>query len=290
MALEARIRTEARRRAQPIARVRQILVFDRFLARVFATLGERAVAKGGVVLELRLARARTTRDIDLLISGNADDLLVVLRRACALDLDDFLSFVIDLDPDHPDIEGDGIVYEGRRYRAEARLAGKIYGDRFGVDAGFGDVLTSEPEIIEGTDLFEFAGLARTQYRVYPREAHGAERLHAYTLPRECENTRVKDLPDIALLATTGAFDGAALRRAIDATFGFRKTHPVPAFVPAPPVSWIPKYAEIAERDDLIWKDVDACVVAVRAFLDPVLAGDAGRWDPASWRWVAYDRG
>lgn len=166
-ALEARIRRLARDRAQPIARVRQILVFDRFLARVFAVLGDRAVVKGGVVLELRLDRARTTRDIDLRVSGNPDDVLDVLKSACQLELGDFLSFVIDVDPDHPAIEGDGIVYEGRRYRAEAALAGKIYGERFGVDAAFGDALTTAPEAIEGTDFFAFIGLAPTRYLVHP---------------------------------------------------------------------------------------------------------------------------
>ncbi len=41
-----------------------------------------------------------------------------------------------------------------------------------------------------------------------------------------ELTRVKDLPDMALLGTTGAFDGALLRRAFDATFSFRNSHPL----------------------------------------------------------------
>jgi hypothetical protein len=41
-----------------------VLVFERFLARVFAVLGNQVVAKSGVVLELRLARARTTQDVD----------------------------------------------------------------------------------------------------------------------------------------------------------------------------------------------------------------------------------
>jgi len=108
-------------------------------------------------------------------------------RACA-------SSSSPIDPEHPEIEGDGIAYEGRRYRAEARLAGKIYGSRFGVDAAFGDVLTTAAQMHDGTDFFAFAGIARTQCRIYPREAHIAEKLHAYTLPRKRENTRVKKLP------------------------------------------------------------------------------------------------
>ncbi len=45
-----------------ITRRRQMLVFDRFLARIREAFGEGAVLKGGLVLEVRLERARTTRD------------------------------------------------------------------------------------------------------------------------------------------------------------------------------------------------------------------------------------
>ncbi len=63
-----------------MARFRQVLVFDRFLARMFAHFGDRAILEGGVVLELRLERARTTRDVDIRLSGPSDDLLVELQR------------------------------------------------------------------------------------------------------------------------------------------------------------------------------------------------------------------
>ena len=40
-------------------------MFDRFLARIAVVLGDAATLKGGLVLELRLERARTTKDVDL---------------------------------------------------------------------------------------------------------------------------------------------------------------------------------------------------------------------------------
>jgi len=64
-----------------MGRFRQVLVYDRFLARVFQHLGDRAVAKGGVVIELRLERARTTRDLDIHLRGPSDGLLAELRSA-----------------------------------------------------------------------------------------------------------------------------------------------------------------------------------------------------------------
>ncbi len=269
-----------------MGRFRQVLVFDRFLARLFAHFGERAVAKGGVVLELRLERARTTRDVDVRLSGPSDALLAELRRLGRLDLGDFLTFLVEPDPEHPRIEGEGMVYEGLRFRVQAQLAGKVYAGRFGLDVGFGDVMTAAPEVIEGTDFLDFAGAPRAVHRVYPRVAHIAEKLHAYTLPRTRENSRVKDLPDIALLAQVGTLSGADVRGAIDATFAFRKTHPVPAQLPAPPASWSPVYARMVEQDDLPWRRLADLLDAARAFLDPALEKQGGIWDPGTWSWSA----
>jgi len=187
--LEARVRRAAREGSVDMGRFRQLLVFDRFLARVFEQLGDRVIVKGGLVLELRLERARTTRDVDLRVMGNPDGLLEAIQRAARRDLGDYLSFIVVPDPEHPTIEGDGMVYDGQRFRAEARLAGNIYGMPFGIDAGFGDVLTAEPEIINGTTFLDFIDVAAAKIRVYPREAHIAEKLHA-TRYRASERTRV----------------------------------------------------------------------------------------------------
>ncbi|HEY0468618.1 MAG TPA: nucleotidyl transferase AbiEii/AbiGii toxin family protein, partial [Polyangiaceae bacterium] len=133
----------------------------------------------------------------------------------SLDLGDWLSFIVEPDADMPKIAGQGMVYDGFRFRAEARLAGKVYGDPFGVDIGFADVLTTEPDVAQGSRFLEFAGVEPRTFRLYPRHAHIAEKLHAYTMPRDRSNTRVKDLPDLALLASVGPLDAAELRRAIE---------------------------------------------------------------------------
>lgn len=138
---------------------------------------------------------------------------------------------------------------------------------FGLDVGFGDVLTAPPEIIEGTDFLDFVGAPRAQHRVY-RVVHIAEKLHAYTLPRPRESSRVKDLPDIALLAQVGPLEGAELRKAVEATFAFRKTHALPDAVPDPPACWERVYARMASDDDLPWRTLGDVPTAVPAFLDP----------------------
>lgn len=41
---------------------------------------------------------------------------------------------------------------------------------------------------------------------------------------------------------------------------------------------------MAAEDGLRWASLDEVVTAVRAFLDPVLRGDDGTWDPGTWTW------
>ncbi|MBL4682968.1 MAG: nucleotidyl transferase AbiEii/AbiGii toxin family protein [Nannocystaceae bacterium] len=267
-----------------LQRRRQLFVFDRLLVRLFHVLKDAVVLKGGLVIELRLARARTTKDIDLRMIGSPDDVLARMQEAGRLDLGDYLQFEVVADRRHPGIAAEGMAYRGLRYRAEARLAAKLYGTPFGIDVAFGEPMHGRPDEVEGSTFLDFAGLEPGRFRIYPLETHIAEKLHAYTLPRKRPNSRVKDFPDIALLATARDIDGAMLRAAIDRTFDHRATHPVPASVPQPPSAWEPVYGRIAANDGLIWRTLKDVTEAVRSFLDPVLAGASTIWDPETWAW------
>jgi hypothetical protein len=260
-------------------------VLDRFLARVVAVLGDAATLKGGLVLELRIERARTTKDVDLRMVGSPDDILARLQEAGRRDLGDFLTFEVGPDEDHPAIQNDGMQYDGLRFRAECKLAGKVYGQPFGVDVAFGDPILGEPEIVIAEDVLAFAGIAPPTLRLYPIETHLAEKLHAYTMPRSRPNSRVKDLPDIALLATAQPIDAKRLRAALEQTFTFRKTHALPANVPAPLGAWTTPYAAMAREDQLAWLTLDEVTKAAQTFLDPVLAGELdATWEPERWSW------
>lgn len=85
-ALKAKLKERIADRGGDFNRLLQTLLFERFLARVYEALGEAAVVKGGLAMELRLMKARTTRDVDLRVEGRLDDLvhrirLEVLTRA-----------------------------------------------------------------------------------------------------------------------------------------------------------------------------------------------------------------
>lgn len=283
-ALEQRLRTEAKSGAA-FARRRQFLVFDRFLARVVQLLGDAVTLKGGLVLEIRLDRARTTKDIDLRLTGSADGIFARLQEAARLDLGDFFTFEVGRDQDRPEIQGDGMIYDGLRFQATCRMAGKLFGQPFGVDVGFGDPILGAPDIVTADDTLGFAGIAPPTLRLYPIETHIAEKLHAYTLPRARPNSRLKDLPDLALLAGTKALDAKRVRAALDQTFGFRKTHDLPSKLPDPPATWTAPYAAMAAEDQLAWPTLAEVTAAARAFLDPILTGAAdSTWNPPTWAW------
>jgi hypothetical protein len=261
-------------------------VFERFLARVTQVADEAVVLKGGLVLELRLARARTTKDVDLRMMGTPTELLKRLQAAGRIDLHDFMRFEVQRHR-HPELRGEGMKYAGHRFLSECRLAGKIYGRPFGVDIAFGDPLVGDPDEVVAGDILAFAGVEPARLRLYPIASHIAEKLHAYTMPRARPNSRIKDLPDIALLASAGPILAETLRQALETTFEFRGTHELPEGLPPPPASWAIAYEAMAKADELAWATLEELHGAADTFLGQVLSGRVrrGRWDPGAWTWT-----
>jgi hypothetical protein len=94
----------------------------------------------------------------------------------------------------------------------------------------------ELESLPGDDFLTFAGLEQLSLKVPVKEEVFAEKIHAYTTPRETENTRVKDLLDLALLIEDGV-DASKAKIAITGVFNIRATHSPPNTLPDPPASW-----------------------------------------------------
>lgn len=209
-------------------------------------------------------------------------MLKKLQEAGRRDLADYMAFEVTRDPDHPTIQNDGMQYEGLRFRVVCRLAGKLYGQPFGLDIAFGDRILGDSETITADDVLAFAGIAPSRVRVYPIVTHIAEKLHAYTMPRKRPNTRVKDLPDIALLATIGPLEATRLRMALELTFNFRATHPLPSFLPDPPAAWALPYTEMARSNGLERTNLAQLASAAGAFLNHVLSSSVGIWNPLIW--------
>jgi hypothetical protein len=137
-------------------------------------------------------------------------------------------------------------YGGVRYPVEARMDGRVFA-RFHLDAGIGDVVIYPLEIIETRDWLAFAGIENPRVQLIDPEQQFAEKVHAYTLPRNHPNSRVKDLVDMALLISDSGLDRQRLLEALRLTFQRRKTHALPTLLEAPPSTWAVPFESLAKE-------------------------------------------
>jgi hypothetical protein len=250
-ALEIRLNTMAAEQGLDLQRLRRQVAFDRLLCRLFRHADSPWLLKGGYAMELRIRSARTTRDIDLglrKLPGGAKDwdafaIRDLLAEAVSLDLEDGFIFVIG----EPGLDLDAAPYGGSRFPVDARMAGRRF-ISFHLDVSAGDVLREPFEHLEGRDWLGFAGIAPSKVPAISREEQFAEKLHAYSLPREGRpNSRVKDLVDLLLLIESGTLDADRVGQCIEATFRRRDTHPVPSPLGAPPEAWAGPFGEMAGK-------------------------------------------
>jgi len=227
--------------------------------------------KGGYALELRLESARATKDIDLSIkggtpaeSGDADfsgeeKLQAFLQDAAAHDTGDFFDFVIGMAV----LDLENAPYGGHRFPVEARLAGRMF-IRFNIDLAYGDVWMESRDLVETPDWLGFAGIRPPRIQIISREQQFAEKLHAYTLPRDRANSRVKDLVDLVLLIQMGGMGKEQVCKAVKLTFQRRETHPVPKELPDPPELWQRPFNALAKSVGLAL-NLEEAISRVREF-------------------------
>lgn len=277
-ALEDRLRQQSVASGTPLARLRKMVAFERFLARLVAAQPDAWALKGGLALQFRLReRARTTQDIDLLfrLSLPAAEIHQRLVSAALRDVGDWFTFEVA----RPEREAE------LRFPVRSLLDGRLF-EAFHVDVGMGDPLLEPVEMLTAPPLLAFAGISPASFPAYPLSQQIAEKVHALTRPYASgESSRVRDWVDILLMAHWGGLRSEALRRALQATSETRATHPLPPQMPTPPNSWARPFRRLCEQTGLEYASLDEAVEAMRRFLDPVLSGQAAeKWDPAHWQW------
>jgi predicted nucleotidyltransferase component of viral defense system len=284
-ALEVRLKNESRENGVRLDRLRKLVVFDRFLARLVAVAPERLLLKGGLAMDYRLGyRARTTKDMDLGRSDDQDAVLADLQSAQQHDAGDFFSFVVTRTDALDDADVDGAV----RFHVAAELAGRQF-DSVVLDVGFGDPEIFAPEILTPPSLVAFADLEPLSVPVLAVEQHIAEKLHAYSRTYHGRpSSRVKDLVDLVLLQAEVSILAGRLLHALQAVFAARGSHALPARFPEPPQEWAGPYRAMA-REVGIDTDIKQSSGAVAAFLDPLLNGSVsvdGQWWPKRGEWAS----
>jgi hypothetical protein len=273
-ALEERLKRTALADRMDVNLLRRQVSFDRLLARLFRDESVPWVLKGGYSLELRFKNARATVDIDLTVQRvpattlEGSDinavLQLMLQRAADVQLGDWFKYVIG----PPLMDLTAAPYGGARYPVEARMDGRTF-SRFHLDVGIGDVVMQPLETIEGRDWLGFAGIASLQVTMIAREQQFAEKIHAYTLPRNTANSRVKDLVDMALLIGSGGMDQQRILAALNLTFERRGTHDLPADLIPPPAEWQLPFQALAEECGLPTEAAEV-FAAVQGYYEEVL--------------------
>jgi len=130
-----------------------------------------------------------------------------------------------------------------------------------------------PEPFSMLPLLEFAGIKSATILCYPIVQQIADKVHAYTRPRPAGiSTRVKDVIDILLIAEVQTFQRTSLHNALEATFSYYNTHPLPMILPDPPVSWMTQFRQLARTTDLAYTTPSEAVDAMRSLVEPALQG------------------
>jgi hypothetical protein len=283
-ALLARMRKLAREAAgdEPVRRVHLTVAIDRFLVRLLATTPWGTwVLKGGYANQLRQpGEARFTEDVDLRIESGIDMASGMVGAAIAQGLDDPFTYELPAPPRRLTGPPGG----GLRFVVVARIAGAEL-VRFKLDISSRDVITGELERHPSDPLVERLGFGPAWFPVYPVAQQFAEKLHAYTLPRDIENTRAKDLADMVWYAQRHAFSSDALIEAATATFARRASHPWPPALAEPPAAWARQYASLRREMALGPATMQEAHAVLAALLQPVLSGARSlRWDPSTRTW------
>ncbi|MBM4459637.1 MAG: nucleotidyl transferase AbiEii/AbiGii toxin family protein [Chloroflexi bacterium] len=283
-ALETRLTRESVKLGVPLVRLRKLVSFDRFLARLMQVCPDAWLLKGGLALQIRIGeRARTTQDIDVLLTLPREEVQRAITEVVHRDLDDWFIFALReaLSPlPGPTLGG------GHRFFITALVDRRNF-ESFHVDVGLGDPVVEPAERLTTPPLLAFAGIPPVTIPCYPISQHLAEKIHAYVKPRASgESTRVKDLVDMVLIAIHVPVNATALSAALQATFTAQGSGAPPTSLPAPPTTWAPKYQRLAQDVGLSDVTLPTAFAQARQFLDPVLSGQAcGVWSPTAQAWL-----
>ena len=288
VALEMAVKATASASPMDTGRTVAAFYFHRLLCRVFANGNDSFVLKGGQAMLARTVDARATRDIDLLTTGgNLDDALEELVGLAEIDLGDFVTF---------EFAGSRPIKAADEYRSglSVRLVPVIGAKRmqqFSIDLVVDEVFLEEAERVAPADRIEVEGLRTCDYLVYPVESALADKFCALIETHEGRgSSRVKDLVDITVYATTCAVNGKKLQRRVCREAAVRGIGLPAAF--DVPEGWGASHARRFKRLCAQTRlpaglsTIDAAGGLARRLFAPAVSGEAEgmRWNPSELRW------
>jgi hypothetical protein len=97
-ALEDRLLAQSTHGSVALSRLRKMVAFDRLLARLLPVQPGVWMLKGGLALQLRLGdSARTTKDMDILLTISRIEVHKAVEQAASHDLNDWFTFAVRSD-------------------------------------------------------------------------------------------------------------------------------------------------------------------------------------------------
>lgn len=284
-AIDARLKTKAKRDGRPFPELRREFLYQRFLARVFHD-DSPWVLKGGVGVLARLPGARHSRDIDLLHltmdpAGAEQELRTLGRR----DLGDHLHFQV--------VRSVALsVEDALKLKIDAYVgASKWENFDFDIDISCERHFVASCETIQPQPVLDTVGLAPLPpFRLYPLVDQIADKVVAmFETHGGAPSNRYRDLVDLALLITLEGIDAELLQQALAArTRHARNPVVTPRAIHSPGTAWAAGYHAEARRSTLPTDlhQLAAALVRVGACLNPVLDGTvaSGTWNPTTRTW------
>lgn len=117
-------------------------------------------------------------------------LATAFQEMTNFDADDYFEFQVAIEKSLP-----GFGKGGIRCVVRCLIDGQAW-STFQLDAIIQDKTVFPSETLTGDPFLSFAGIEPLSLKAPIKEEVFAEKIHAYTLPRQNENTRVKDILDL----------------------------------------------------------------------------------------------
>jgi hypothetical protein len=261
-----------------------LLLFDRFLARVFAVPDGAFVLKGGTRMLAFIPTARATVDIDLETSRyDVNAAVAHLEQLVGEDIGDRLRFTLQKQDqrvasgDQPNISMVSLTFQAVGIGQTIKIDLAVH-NRAGVAT-----VRADPEfrVPLGREVAspEYVMIS-TEEQIADKIAAMMERNHG----GDGRSSRAKDLVDLAILAEHSSCDADLLRRALLVQMEQRSLTPFTRVDASPVIQ--SGYARVAKRVAMLtltWQEAEALT---NLLIEPILEGTVvtGTWDQVEGRW------
>lgn len=282
-ALTDRLRSKAESGEWSLAHLQRQIAYDRLLERLYR-IGDAWIVKGATALLARNLSVRGSMDVDLYREVAREVAEAEFRRAADLDLGDWFRFEV------------GGALPATREASGVRMpvrafVGATVWVEFHVDLVGSDLrMTGQPDEVPPIARVSMPSIEQHGYRAYPLPDHVADKICGI-LERhgdaDLPSTRYRDLVDLVAIVTGASIDAEEQARALASEVARRGLTLPRRFDVPDRILWEPGYAAEAQRSFLATsRNLDEALVVVRPFIDPLIDGTAaGKWDPATGRWM-----